>query len=241
MQTGGRLRSLFAMILLFCNPSKPEDLWMAYRSHICDDLRYRLTLTMGFHNPTDADAYDYGLFLIHLILQQSGSSLSDYPGMPALQRDWSLHVENHYITEQLHYDPEKEQAAAGECIPLLNQEQQDAFNQIMWSVDKRTRDNILPQWSWGHWKDICLQHPLSPAAQQTIHCLMCCLIWHCSAAPPRWSNGAFHVQDPSQCHRQFCLFNSEGEQARRPLASHKPHHMGRDHHAAQTCPRSSGS
>lgn len=40
MQTGERLRDLFATLLLFCCPTKPEQLWNEFREHICDDLGY---------------------------------------------------------------------------------------------------------------------------------------------------------------------------------------------------------
>ena len=35
MRTGARLRRLFATLLLFCNPSRPVDLWQEFRSDIC--------------------------------------------------------------------------------------------------------------------------------------------------------------------------------------------------------------
>ncbi|KAJ7086408.1 hypothetical protein B0H15DRAFT_747478, partial [Mycena belliarum] len=60
MQTGARLRHLFATLLLFCNPSDPTRLWNDFRTHICDDLDHRLR-RMGFDTPTEADVYDYGL------------------------------------------------------------------------------------------------------------------------------------------------------------------------------------
>ncbi|KZP24541.1 hypothetical protein FIBSPDRAFT_665329, partial [Athelia psychrophila] len=61
MQTGTRLRHLFATLLLFCSPSQPEILWNEFRQHICDDLRHRLVTSMGRENPTDETVYDFGL------------------------------------------------------------------------------------------------------------------------------------------------------------------------------------
>ncbi|KAJ7164035.1 hypothetical protein C8R43DRAFT_846228, partial [Mycena crocata] len=60
MQTGSRLRQLFATLLLFCEPSRPARLWEEFRHHICDDLARRLR-SMG-RDPTDDDVYDYGLY-----------------------------------------------------------------------------------------------------------------------------------------------------------------------------------
>ncbi|KAJ7748201.1 hypothetical protein DFH07DRAFT_701878, partial [Mycena maculata] len=59
MQTGSRLRQLFATLLLFCEPTRPAVLWTEFRAHICDDLARQLQ-TMG-RNPTEEDVYDYGL------------------------------------------------------------------------------------------------------------------------------------------------------------------------------------
>ncbi|KAJ7616892.1 hypothetical protein B0H17DRAFT_846419, partial [Mycena rosella] len=60
MQTGTRLRQLFATLLLFCEPSQPGNLWAEFRPHICDDLHRRLQI-MGRQNPTEDDCYDFGL------------------------------------------------------------------------------------------------------------------------------------------------------------------------------------
>lgn len=38
-KTGSALRSLFAVILIYCEPSEPEKLWEKFRVYICDDLR----------------------------------------------------------------------------------------------------------------------------------------------------------------------------------------------------------
>ncbi|KAJ7749599.1 hypothetical protein DFH07DRAFT_712024, partial [Mycena maculata] len=60
MQTGTRLRELFATLLLFCEPLQPGNLWMEFWQHICDDLPQRLQI-MGRRDPTEEDRYDYGL------------------------------------------------------------------------------------------------------------------------------------------------------------------------------------
>jgi hypothetical protein len=70
------------------------------------------------------------LFLIDKDLQQHGASLLSFPSMPAVEHDWDAHNENPYIVEQLLYDHEEEHRCAENNIPLLNEEQSDAFNQI---------------------------------------------------------------------------------------------------------------
>lgn len=52
MQTGQCLCQLFATLLMFCNPTYPEQLWETFRQHICDDLHYCLHV-LGIENPTE--------------------------------------------------------------------------------------------------------------------------------------------------------------------------------------------
>ncbi|KIJ19273.1 hypothetical protein PAXINDRAFT_69390 [Paxillus involutus ATCC 200175] len=87
MQTGTRLRHLFATILIFCQPTHPASLWNDFKHYICDDLRHCL-ITFGHNNPSDEDVYDYGLFLLDQILHQSGTSLRDFPPTPMPADNW---------------------------------------------------------------------------------------------------------------------------------------------------------
>lgn len=134
MQTGTRLRYLFATLLCYCNPSQPDILWRDFRAHICDDLRHRLIAHMGRSSPSDEDVFDYGLYLLDQCLRELGSSLSNYPEMPRSQQDWEARTENRFVAEQLDYDRDVERALAEEHIRLLPDEQRAAFTQIMESV-----------------------------------------------------------------------------------------------------------
>lgn len=104
MHTGRQLRTLFVMLLLFCNLSRPEDLWHEFREGICDDLHSKLA-ALGRSDPTIEEIYDYGLYLIEQQLQESGHSLTDFPAMPLPQLDWETQTLNRLIAEQLNYDP----------------------------------------------------------------------------------------------------------------------------------------
>jgi hypothetical protein len=138
MQTGTRLRHLFAMLLLFCNPSEPEVLWNDFRVHICDDLRHRLMTSVGREHPTEEDIYDFGLFLLDKILQQSRRTLEEFPPMPTPQEDWDAQVENHYIAEQLSYDQNAARRKATERLAQLNEEQAHAYHYIIGSVEQQS-------------------------------------------------------------------------------------------------------
>ena len=70
MQTGTRVRHLFATFLLFGPPAQPELLWNDFRPLICDDLERHLR-AMGMGEPSEEDVYNYGLFLLDKILSES--------------------------------------------------------------------------------------------------------------------------------------------------------------------------
>lgn len=129
MQTGRQLRSLFATLLIFCSPTKPEDLWSEFRQHICDDLCHRL-VSQGRQNPTEDEVYDYGLYLLDKELQVHSRHLDEFNAMPLPRYNWEFHVENHYIQEQLDYDRAHEREQADARIPLFNDEQRQAFDKI---------------------------------------------------------------------------------------------------------------
>ncbi|KIJ11386.1 hypothetical protein PAXINDRAFT_84601, partial [Paxillus involutus ATCC 200175] len=59
-----QLRTLFVTILHDCAPSEPQVLWEHFKENICDDLKYALHTSGRMQDPTDAQAYDYGLYLI---------------------------------------------------------------------------------------------------------------------------------------------------------------------------------
>lgn len=133
MQTGSRLRHLFATMLMFCRLSNPYSLWLEFRQHICDDLAHRLR-TMGFHSPPEDDVFDYGLYLLETILGESGQSLAHFPPMPLPQRDWTARAMNPLISEQLNYDRSAERDAAEAFAQRLNADQRQAFDEIINSI-----------------------------------------------------------------------------------------------------------
>lgn len=134
MQTGRKLRELFATILLFCSPAQPDTLWNEFRTNICDDLNYRLR-GLGISNPSEEEVYDYGLCLLNNVLKESGHSLNDWPSMPQPQRNWDRYRINRLISEQLNYNQNEQLQYWRDNLPLLNNGQQDAYNQIVESVD----------------------------------------------------------------------------------------------------------
>jgi len=90
----------------------------------------------GYANPTQAQIYDYGLYLIDKGLQRAGRSLQEFPPMPLSAQHWEDVEENRYIAEQLAYNAEQQQQMAQERIPKLDEEQRIAFDAVMDSVQQ---------------------------------------------------------------------------------------------------------
>jgi hypothetical protein len=135
MQLGSSLRSLFAIILLYCNPTSPGILWQQFRHHICDDLRFKLQTIYPDREFTDDEVYTYGLHLIDKILNKSDKSLADYPEMPAIEGNWHIDVPaNRLLHEQRDYDIQQLQATVAQNLQLFNQEQRQAYDDVMDSV-----------------------------------------------------------------------------------------------------------
>jgi len=89
-----------------------------------------MTITNQRDNITDDEVFDFGLYLLNGALEKLGTSLQNFD-MPQPLRNWGVEAENHYIAEHsLSYNRDDEQIQAAAHIPLLNQEQKDAFSQI---------------------------------------------------------------------------------------------------------------
>ena len=131
IQTGSHLRFLFASMLLFCQMSSPETLWLEFCDDICDDLSIQVP------NPTVDRIHDFGLFLLNRVLAESGYSLKNFPNMPLPQETWSHLNGNHLIAEQLNYDWDNESQSFQQHMENIQTvpEQLDAFRCIVNAVD----------------------------------------------------------------------------------------------------------
>jgi PIF1-like helicase len=136
MQLGSSLRSLFATILLHCNPTSPGNLWNQFRHHICDDLRVKLLAIYPNREFTDDEVYMYGLHLINQILIKSDKDLSRYPDMPAIAGNWHINVpENRLLHEQRDYDINQLAAIVTNNVQCFNDDQRQFYNTVMDSVE----------------------------------------------------------------------------------------------------------
>ena len=138
MASGHQLRNLFVTVLHDCSPSDPLALWMEFRVNMCDDLRHALQAKNIVLDPTEEQVFDYGLYLIDVLLHNKNRSLQDWPAMPLPQYNWQAVVGNRLIAEQLSYDNEEQTGLANQRIPTLNNEQHAAFYAIVNAVELKS-------------------------------------------------------------------------------------------------------
>lgn len=134
MATGFQLRSLFVCILRDCHPAEPALLWDQFKEHICDDLQHLLHRHHNIPEPTPEQIYDYGLFLMDKLLQQSNKHLKDYDGMPLSHLPWAVAEQNPLISEQLQYSPEVMANESTLTLQAMNDQQLAAYETILHSV-----------------------------------------------------------------------------------------------------------
>ncbi|QRW08791.1 ATP-dependent DNA helicase PIF1 [Ceratobasidium sp. AG-Ba] len=134
MKSGMQLRKLFVVILTFCTPGDPHKLWVDFRVHICDDLRYKLQHSdWDLGEITEEMVFDYGLFLIQKVVEEAGSTM-ERVGLEKCQRDWDQYEEpNRLLMEQMQLQrsiPEDEpgrRAAFDQIYESTTQDQGQTF------------------------------------------------------------------------------------------------------------------
>ena len=133
--SGKSLRTLFATALLFGDVTNPLNLWERFCTSICDDLNYALEHNEALRVPEglhDADL-DYGLYLISLILADSGKTLQNFE-LPNYVNDWSRTAGNELIATELNYDLIEQIAEHDLSLAQLNEGQRNAYSTILHSI-----------------------------------------------------------------------------------------------------------
>jgi len=141
MQTGVQLRLLFAIILTESNPADPLNLWESYKHSICDDCAYLLRIYGNILSPSSEQIYSLGLCKFEEILSGSGKSLQQV-GLPEPSIRFDITIQtvrgNRLMQDQLSWNQEELCNQVLTMIPLLNQEQQYAYDSVIEEVNKES-------------------------------------------------------------------------------------------------------
>jgi len=93
---------------------------------------------MDIFNPSDLDVHNYSLFLLNTKLANLSTSLSAFPNMPHIDKDWAHVDENPFLSEQLAYNKTNELTLANDYLSKLNADQLYAYKTILNSMCLQT-------------------------------------------------------------------------------------------------------
>ncbi|CAG8623246.1 15424_t:CDS:2, partial [Acaulospora morrowiae] len=125
-----QLRLLFAIILIHCTSTQPQDLWLCFRVNLCDDLFYHLSNKHVIREPTENQIFDFGLFLLDNILHNFNQHLGMFFLMPLWEHNWDNYQRNRFISEHLNWDQNKLRNIVDNLISQMNNEQRAAYQGI---------------------------------------------------------------------------------------------------------------
>ncbi|CAB3235853.1 unnamed protein product [Arctia plantaginis] len=131
-----KLRELFTIILIFCQPSDPLELWNKFRNDLCEDILNRMRnenqdMTLAYSD----DIYNDGLIIIEdKIHEICDKSLTDF-GLPASKRNNSHNnLDPLEVALRKPYDVNELNEYITENEPKLVNTQVTAYNRVMHSV-----------------------------------------------------------------------------------------------------------
>lgn len=127
-----KLRELFVVILLFCQPSEPLKLWNDFKEYLCEDIRHKIRQqNQDFSLPFNDNMFNKGLILIeNKLMELNNKTLNDF-GLPSSIRSQNDVLETMLI-RRYNFDELKE--FIEENLPKLVTDQKQAFNTIIDSV-----------------------------------------------------------------------------------------------------------
>ncbi|CAF4341595.1 unnamed protein product [Rotaria sp. Silwood2] len=109
-----QLRTLFCVILLYCNPTRPVDLWNSFKAHMAED----------FMQPVDSETAEaMEFYAIDAKLKEQGRSCSDF--------DIPSPTSVPYSFESKIINKEEELRMGQEMYAMLNQDQRSIADTIL--------------------------------------------------------------------------------------------------------------
>ncbi|KAL8151511.1 hypothetical protein V2J09_021319 [Rumex salicifolius] len=145
--TGTQLWELFVTILLFCDVSRPKNLWEKNWEALSEDVLYQKRKQYGFPNLelSANQIQNYCILHIQEILIQNGKSLGDYPDLPLLDERLLTNLDNRLFQEEQSYN----------IAEMTELHEKDVTTTEF--PGKKNGEFLLCVWSGKDWKNISLQ------------------------------------------------------------------------------------
>ena len=127
-----QLRTLFCMILVYCEPLNPGELWTDFKESMSNDVTHMLRKN-DVKTFTDAQIENETLRRIETELHLMGKSLTDFKGMPPILTEESITIEHPIIQDELYNVTEQQEKSDAKAM-LLNPEQKLIFTDVVSAV-----------------------------------------------------------------------------------------------------------
>ena len=129
-----KFRNLFALILIFGNPSNPGQLWINHKDTLASDILYKERMRLNNQSlQINEEITNETLFCLdEIIKKNSKKDLSHFRGIPTIPYDYlpANVVVNKYLREHLSYDKVTLKEFVNECKNKLNTQQKDIYNRV---------------------------------------------------------------------------------------------------------------
>ncbi|XP_071695626.1 uncharacterized protein [Rutidosis leptorrhynchoides] len=134
--TGPYLRSLFVMLLVSNNLSRPEDVWSQCSNLLGEDMLHKQRKRLGFpaYTMEQKDIDNHTLYEIELLLRNQGSSLNKFPGMPYPSSEFVIDTTNRLIHDVLRYDRVALKSEHENLFSSLTSEQKSVYEVIVSAI-----------------------------------------------------------------------------------------------------------
>ncbi|XP_043863668.1 uncharacterized protein LOC122756901 [Drosophila mojavensis] len=133
--SSSQIRTLFAIIISTCFPSKPRELWNKYKDKMSEDILYRSRINS--RNPdleANQEMHNQALLLIEDMCYLICGSLLDRLGMPAPDRGMN-NAFNRELEREREYDPHELMQSVQTNVPLLNPKQREIYDTLINAID----------------------------------------------------------------------------------------------------------
>ncbi|XP_048605186.1 uncharacterized protein LOC106367134 [Brassica napus] len=122
--TGRQLRSLFVLILLYCEVGNPLKLWNHTWKILAEDILFMKQREFNFAGLLlpDPQLQEYTLIEIERLLKENDKSLADFAGMPKPNPNVLKEISNTVLRQELSYDTEKEAAEHDKLFSTMNED-----------------------------------------------------------------------------------------------------------------------
>jgi hypothetical protein len=125
------------LLLLGVLQTYPKRLWDSTWEVFSEDMQYKRRKLLNFSalHLTDSQKKDYALVEIEKLMRQASKSMKDYPQIEMPSADQLAEIGNRLMNEETNYNMDEQRDQHHRIYNNLNEEQKNAFNAVMDSVD----------------------------------------------------------------------------------------------------------